>query len=180
MRHTGGCTSRRPAVTKLFDLSFSMTPPPPPRPALVAHEFNEFVIELPTHWRQLPTPQDNTFTYESPVDKATLVISADFYEISADKAQLIAEKNLETRLAANVERTGAPIDILSQGIQPHTSGAGLELHYMAAGADGQVVAYLGYVTSRKILNFTLVCRGDLAKAIALYERTSARFRPKLP
>ena len=167
-------------MTKLFAFSFSMTPPPPPRPALALHEFNEFAIELPVHWRQLPTPQDNTFAYESPMDQASLVISADFYEIPADKAQLIAEKNLETRLAANAERTGGPVEVISQGIKPHSGGPGLELHYLAAGIDGHVVAYLGYVTSRKVLNFTLVCGPDRDRAIALYNEMVARFRAKLP
>jgi hypothetical protein len=168
----------------LLKYSFSLTPPPAPTPAPAQHQYaySEFVLDLPTRWRQVPTQEDNTLNFECAEDGAALVISAEFYDIPADKAQALAEQCLSTRTKALHAAGSGPVHVLQQGTQPHTSGTGLELSLAAevGGDAAHVHLYLGYVTSRKVLHFSMVCRPGRQAAVALFNATVPGFRPRLP
>ncbi|MDM4767188.1 hypothetical protein [Pelomonas sp. SE-A7] len=165
-------------MAKIFSYSFSLTPP---APAEQMHEYSysEFLLDLPSHWKQVPNATDNTLNFSSETHSAALIISADFYEIPDSKAQSIAEKCLDSRLEALEELSPGQVEVLHRTIKPHSGGSGLELSF-AAEAHGHVHIYLGYVTSRKILNVTLIAPPSKQSAAALFNKTVANFRPKLP
>jgi hypothetical protein len=168
----------------LLKYSFSLTPPPAPTPVPAQHQYaySEFVLDLPTRWRQVPTREDNTLNFECDEDGAALVISAEFYDIPDDKAQALAEQCLSTRIKALHAAGSGPVHVLQQSTQPHTSGTGLELSLAAevGGDAAHVHLYLGYVTSRKVLHFSMVCRPGPQAAVALFNATVPGFRPRLP
>jgi hypothetical protein len=166
-----------------FKYSFSLTPPPavtlPPAPeARHAYPYTEFLLELPACWRQTPAQEDDTLHFISDRDGAAIVISADFYDIPDDKAQGLAEQVVASRIEALERASGGPVQLLHRAIQPHSGGVGLELSF-AAETD-HVHLYLGYVTSRKVLNFSMVCQPGRQAAVALFNATVPGFRPRLP
>ena len=164
----------------LFSYSFSLTPPALPKPMLVEYEYSEFLLALPSHWKQVPTVEDNTLSFYSAELGAGITISADIYEIPEGKAQALAEKNISSRLEALDRLTPGRVQTLQRSIKPHSGGIGLELSFAAEVLGEHVYIYLGYVTSRKILNFTLVCKPGKEAAAALFNETVPNFQPRLP
>lgn len=163
-----------------YSYSYTIKSPSPAPEKLAEYSYNEFLLDLPTHWRQVPTSEDNTFNFQSDTEGAAIIISADFYDIPSTKAQAIAEKCIESRLEAHSQQFPDQVEVIQSGIKPHSGGIGLEMNYAAEVPGKHVFIYLGYVTSRKILNFTLVCRPDRMAAAALFNNTIAHFRAKLP
>ena len=160
--------------------TLSSTPEVKPTEELVDYTYNEFLIRLPKHWRQVPTSEENSFNWYSEVDAASITISADFYQIPPEKEQLLAEKCLLSRFEALERVDPGKVTILSQGIKPHSGGVGLEINFNAEVPDKHVYLYLGYVTTRKIFNLTFVCKPDRAAAASLYNKTMESIRVKLP
>lgn len=167
-------------MSKLFSYSFSLTPPAPPKPELHQYEYSEFLLALPSHWKQVPTSEENTLNFQSVEIGAGITISADFYEIPESKAHALAEKNLSSRLDALDRLTPGRVQILQRSIKHHSGGIGLELSFAAEVLNEHFYIYLGYVTSRKILNFTLVCTPGKEAAAALFNGIVPNFRPRLP
>lgn len=162
-----------------INYSFSFTQPALAKPKLVEYSYNEFLLDLPTHWRQLPTPEENSFNFYSQIDEASITISADFYAIPDEKAGLFADKCLESRHNGLESQFPGKVEVLRRTAHPHSGGSGIELMY-GAEIPGNMYLYLGYVTSRKILNFTLVCKPERVAAAALFNSLISNFRPKLP
>ena len=167
-----------------FSYSFSLPQPPakPPKPpedaALVEHAYNEFLLNLPAHWRQIPT-QEDSFNYYSEVDKASITISADFYVIPDAKAQACAENCLDGRLQALEKIDSTGVVVLNRTIKPYSGGGALEMHFEAE-LPGIQYLYLGYVSSRKIFNFTLVCEPGREAAGALFDKIMSNIRVMMP
>ena len=163
--------------------SFSPTPASAPKPPerLVEYSYNEFLLDLPEHWRQIPTPQENSFNWHSDVENASITLSADFYEMPEDKATGAAEKSLESRLEALEQLApGRKVSILHRSIKPHSQGVGLEMS-LGAEIPGHVYLFVGYVTSRKIFNFTLVSSASKHSAADLFNTIMReRLRVMLP
>ena len=173
-------------MTKIFSYSFPLasfplTPPVPPAPAEQLHEYgyNEFLIDLPGHWRQVQSSTHNTITFRSDAHAATLIISVDSYEIPRGKAQAVAEQCVASRLGALEQAAPGRVDVLRQSIRPHSGGVGIELSFVAE-TPKEVYIYLGHVTSRKVLNLSLVGKPGMQAAAALFDKTIANYRPKFP
>lgn len=147
---------------------------------LVEYSYNEFFLDLPPHWRQIPTQDNNTFNWYSSQEEASITVSADFYEIPEEKAYALAEKNLSSRKETlEISKPGS-VSILQQTIKPHSGGVGLEMSFCAEIEGETVYLYLGYVTSRKVFNFTLVSQKDKQAASALFNQIMGNVRVKLP
>lgn len=158
------------------------TPAAPPAPSEKAHDYayNEFRIKLADDWRQLPTPEDNSFHYYSDALKAAIIISADFYAIPAERQAAVAERCLAAR-EESVERLApGQVTQFHRSIQPHSGGIGLELSLGAEVPGKNIHLYLGYVTERKIFNLTMVCEPDRAAAESLFNQVVANLGVKLP
>jgi len=163
-------------MTTRFSYSFSLTQP---KPKVHAYDYTEFLLTLPLHWKQIPNAEEGQFNFRSDELNATITVSCDFYAIPDDKQLRFAEKNLESRLAA-LERVASSAVVIQRTIKPHSGGAGLELSFVADVPGEYVYLYLGYVTSRKVLNFTLVCPPGWDAAAALFNELVPDFRPLLP
>ena len=163
-------------MANLFSYSFSLTPP---KPKLHEYAYTEFKLSLPLHWKQIPTAEDNMLNFHSDEVGAGITISADFYEIPGDKQQSFAEQNVSSRLEA-LERATPGAKTFLRTIKPHSGGVGLEMTLAVEMPGEYVYIYLGYVTSRKILNFTLVCKPDRDAAANLFNEIIPNFRPLLP
>lgn len=164
----------------ILKYSFSLTPPPPQPPARHNHDYSEFWLDLAHKWRQLPTDEDNTLNFESTEDGAALIVSVEFLAIPDDKVQLFAEKVISSGTNAIQAACNGAAQVLQQSIKPHSSGIGLEVSYIAETDNDHVYLYLGYVTSRKVLNFSMVCQPGRQAAAALFNATVPGFRPRLP
>ncbi|MGM9485868.1 hypothetical protein [Ideonella sp. YS5] len=167
-------------MSKLFSFSFSLTPPATPKPKLHEYGYSEFFLALPAQWTQVPTAEDNTVNFHSAEQGAGITVSADFYEIPDAKAHALAEMNLSSRLEALEQATPSRVVVWQRSIKPHSGGAGLELSFAAEVPGEHIYIYLGYVTSRKILNFTLVCKPGKEAAAALFSQLVPNFQPRLP
>ena len=173
-------------MTKILSYSFSLasfplTPPVAPSPAEQLHEYryNEFLIDLPGHWKQVPSSTHNTITFHSDAHGAALIISVDSYEIPREKAQAVAEQCVASRLGALEQAAPGRVSVLRQSIRPHSGGVGLELSLVAE-TPKEAYIYLGHVTSRKVLNLSLVGKPDRQAAAALFDKTIANYRPRFP
>jgi len=168
-------------MTQIFSYSFSLTSNVPPAPTERLHEYaySEFLIGLPGHWKEMPSGMDNTISFQSDTHGAAIIISADFYEIPAAKAQAVAQRCLGSRLEALEQATPGRVSALRRTIKPHSGGVGLELALVAETPE-QVHVYLGHVTPRKVLNFALVGRPDRQATTELFDKTIANYRPKFP
>jgi hypothetical protein len=164
--------------------SFNLSPPAP-APAkvpekLVEYSYNEFFLDLPEHWRQIPTAEDRTLNWHSPVENATVTISVDFYEVPDQKALKFAEVCVEGRNGAMEALAPGKVTVLQRSIKPYSGGDGLEMAYSAQIPE-HTYLYLGYVTARKVFNFGLTCGPDKFAAADLYNRfMQERLRVKLP
>lgn len=175
-------------MPKLFSYAFSLTPPvPPASPAppsaesdLHEYAYSEFVLALPSTWRQVPTAEDGTLSFHAKALEAGLTISMDFFAIPAKQAQALAEQNLAGRLEYLNELAPGRVQVLQRHIEPHSGGAGLELLLVAEVPGEHAYLYLGYITARKVLNLTLVCKPDMAAAAALFDDIVTHFQPRLP
>ena len=166
-----------------YKFPFSVTPTgqaAQPVQKWVEHAYNEFAIDLPAHWELVPNPEENTFTYNSKTEDASIIISADFYAIPSSLEQATAEKCIHSRLSFIEQQNPGRVEVIHRSIRPHSGGVGLELSYAAEIFDDHMFMYLGYVTSRKILNFNMICKPERAKALALFNATIKSFRAKLP
>lgn len=163
-------------MTDRFSYSFSL-PPPPPR--LHEHGYNEFLLSLPLHWRQTPTSEDNTFNFHSEALGAAITVSCDFHAVPQGEAKDVAESNLASRLDA-LQGADTRTEVFVRTARPHSGGLGLEMALAVEVPDNCVYFYVGYVTSRKVLNFTLVCPPGRAAAIDLFNEMIPNFRPLLP
>lgn len=162
----------------ILHYSFPLTPP---RAAPAQeHAYPDFSLELPSRWRPIPTEEENTLSFQSDADGAVIIISADYFDIPDDRAEALAQQCLDARIEAHRQAGEGPATVLQQGIRPHTSGLGLEMSYAAETEGGPVHLYLGYVTSRKVLNFSMVCQPGKDEAVALFNATVPGFRPRLP
>jgi len=164
----------------LLKYSFPLTPPAPQPPARNSHDHSEFLLELAAGWRRIPTDEDDALNFQSDDDGAAIIISADFFDIPADRAQAIAEQCIASRIAAIQAASARPVHLLQQAIKPHAGGIGLEMSFVSEVQGEHVHLYLGYVTSRKILNFSMVCQPGWQEAVALFNATVPGFRPRLP
>lgn len=166
-----------------FSYSFSV-PQQPAKPqadeALVEHAYSEFLLNLPAHWRQIPTPTENSFNYYSEVDKASITISADFYGIPDAKAQACAEQCLDSRFQALEKISSTGVVVFNRTIKPYSRGGALEMLFEAELPGNQAYLYLGYVSSRKIFNFALVCEPGRQTAGALFDKIVSNIRVMIP
>lgn len=165
-----------------FSYSFNISPPAAPKPTekLAEYSYNEFLLDLPEHWRQVATSSDNTLNWHSEVDGATITVSCDFYEVPDSKALGLAEVCLDGRHRALEALAPGQVTVLSRSIKPYSGGGGLEINYSAQ-IPGSTYLYLGYVTARKVFNFGLTCGPDRFAAADLYNlMMSGRLRVKLP
>ena len=154
-----------------------LPPPAAPRLVLNTHTTSEYAIDLPASWVLLPSDDPDAVTFGSDADRAGLFITVDFYDIPADKARGTAERLINSRLADHGKDAPGPVDVFDSGTRPHAQGTGLEMHYAAQIARGDVVMHAVYVMPRRVLNLTLVTRQDRATALALFDSVRAHFRP---
>jgi hypothetical protein len=165
-----------------FSYSFSIpsATPLPPVEKLYPFDYNEFTLSLTEDWRLIPTVEERTFNWYSEKEKAGITVSADFYEVPENKWAAFAEVNLNSRHKAFEGIADEALTVINRSIAPYSGGGGLELSYVAHDAKTTYL-YLGYVTSRKIFNFTLTYGTDRMAAIALYNKTmQERLRVKIP
>jgi len=164
----------------ILKYSFPLTPPAQQPPVKHTYDGSEFLLDLLPKWRQVPTDEDRALNFQSDEDGAVIIISADFFDIPADQAQGIAEQCISSRIEAIQVASAKPVQVLKQSIKPHTGGVGLEMSFASEVEGEHVHLYLGYVTSRKILNFSMVCQPGKQEAVALFNATVPGFRPRLP
>lgn len=161
-----------------FSYSFSL---PQKQPVEQVYEYSnsEFLLDLPAHWKEAPSTTDNTVNFTSNTHEAALIVSADFFEIPDSKAHLLADKCLSSRIDALEQLSPGQVNVLRRTITPHSGGVGLELS-LAVETPQHIHIYLGYVTSRKILNLTLIAKPDRHAAAELFNKIVACYKPKLP
>lgn len=146
----------------------------------IKNPYGEFLLDLPDHWRQVPSTEQNRFSWESDVADASITISFDYYEVPEAKAMDVARHCLSSRHSAMENWSSGHVTVLQESIKPYSGGGALELTYVSK-IPGNTYLYLGYVTERKIFNFALTCGPDGPAAGELYnDIVSQHLRIKLP
>ncbi len=88
-----------------LNYTFSVNPPNPPKEVrlagVVQHTYNEFILDLPDHWKSYPGPDSNTLNLHSEKEGAAIILSVQFFEIPAEKAADFADVNVNSRIAAH-------------------------------------------------------------------------------
>jgi hypothetical protein len=92
----------------------------------------------------------------------------------------VAEKCLASRAEALEKAGPGRVALIQRSIKPHSGGVGLEMSLVAEIPGECVYLYLGYVTSRKVFNFTLVTPPNQVAAFGLYNKTMGNIRVQLP
>lgn len=154
--------------------TFSAPSPSVTENPVAEYAYNEFILTLPSHWRQTPTTSDNSLVWSSQKDRASITVSADFYEVPAEKQQRIAEFCLDERHSALESVATGELKVITRSIKPHSGSVGLEVAY-AATIPGATYLYVGYVTPRKVFNFALTGDGDSPVVIALFNRAMSEW-----
>jgi hypothetical protein len=163
-----------------FSLSTAAPAPEKAPEKLVEYSYNEFFLDLPEHWRQIPTQEERTLNWHSAVENASVTISADFYEVPEEKASKFADVCVNGRHEAMESLAPGKVTVLQRSIRPYSGGGALEIAY-AAQIPGHTYLYLGYVSARKVFNFGLTCGPDKFAAADLYNKfMKERLRVKLP
>lgn len=165
-----------------FSYSFSLPTAASPAPAekLHSYDYNEFLLSLSADWRQVPNPRERTLSWYSDKIKAEITVSADFYEVPESKWANVAEVTLDARHKALLEACGDTLTVVSRSAKPYSGGGGLEISY-AAHTDDMIHLYLGYITSRKVFNFSLTGGANKATLIELYNKLmQSQLRVKIP
>ena len=170
-------------MSVFFSYSFSARPTAqaaPAKPEPHRYEHSEFLLVLSSDWKQVPTAARDRLKFSATGLGANIAVSVDSREIPDAKTAAIAQENLSLQLQAIEQLAPGRVQLLHRNIKPHSGGVGLELSLAAEVPGEHVHVYLGYVTSRKVLNFMLVCRPGRQAAAALFNDIVPNFRPRLP
>ena len=165
-----------------YSFKLGQPPQPPARPAekIVEYSYNEFLLNLPDHWRQVRAPENNTLCWASEAANAAITVSFDFYAVPDEKAMDVAQFCVQQRRQALEKAAPGQVPPLRESVKPYSGGGALELAY-AAQIPGSTYMYLGYVSARKIFNFTLTSGADKLAAAELFNRiVGGWLRVKLP
>jgi hypothetical protein len=79
----------------------------------------------------------------------------------------VAQLCVQQRHQALEKLAPGRVSVLQESVKPYSGGGALELAY-AAQIPGSTYMYLGYVSARKIFNFTLTSGADKLAAAALF------------
>lgn len=165
-----------------FSYSFSLPTAASPATAekLHSYDYNEFLLSLSADWRQVPNPRERTLSWYSDKLEAEITVSVDFYEVPESKWANVAEVTLDARHKALVEACGDALAVINRSAKPYSGGGGLEISYAAHTGD-MTHLYLGYVTSRKVFNFSLTGGANSAALIEFYNKLmQSQLRVKVP
>ena len=158
-----------------------LAPTPTPRPEkFVEYSYNEFWLDLPEHWKQYPAPDKNTLNWHSEKEGASIIVSVQYFATPKEKWEELANVIIQSRLDVHEDQYPGQVEVLHRSVKPHSGGEGLEISYAAEAAADTVFIFLGYVTSRKILNLQMVCKPDRHEAARLFNNTMRKFSAKLP
>lgn len=156
------------------------TPAAPTGEQAVNHSYNEFILQLPSHWKELPTVETDTLTFRSDIEQATITVNAEFYVIPEDKFDAIAAHCIDSRLDGLQQVRIDKVALLSRSIKPIEGGEGREVIFGAEIPGERIFLYLGYVTPKKVFNFTMACNPDRNAAAALFDKVIPNLQVKLP
>ena len=146
---------------------------------IISHSYNEFVLDLPEHWKGVPANEPDTLSFRSDLEQAVITVSAEFYVIPADKMEAIAAHCADSRLK-NLHEMRGEVNVLSRIIKPVATGEGLEVVFGAEVPGERIFLYVGYVTSHKVFNFTLACLPERNAAAALFDKVIPGLQVKMP
>jgi hypothetical protein len=144
---------------------------------------DEFRLTLPDDWQQWESQdlEPDTTAFYSNECGASVTLSTQFYQVSEDKMMGLAQAVLDARAAAHAEQFDDRIEYLQDSVHLHSSGTGLEMFYRAQVIPEKSFFYLGYVTTRKVLNlFVQTFECDPEKADVVFGTVLGAFEPRLP
>jgi hypothetical protein len=167
-------------ISYSFKLGQPAQTPAKPAEKIVEYSYNEFLLDLPDHWRPVAAPENNTLCWASEAANAAITVSIDFYVVPDEKAMGVAQFCVQQRHQALEKSAPGRVTVLQESVKPYSGGGALELVY-AAQIPGSTYMYLGYVSARKIFNFTLTSGADKSVTAALFNRiVGGWLRVKLP
>ncbi|WP_124384392.1 hypothetical protein [Ralstonia sp. SET104] len=120
----------------------------------------EFRFRSSRDWEQVPGDDPTRLQLYCPETRTTITLSMDPYKVPPEKFEATARFLLETRKKAYVDGVrhllgqDARIELsyTNERVQSHSTGTGWEISYEGMGSGRSFFGFLGYVTSRKIVN----------------------------
>jgi len=147
---------------------------------MVEYTYDEFWIDLPAHWQQNKDGRgDYILNWSSAEDQASLTISAEFVDVPGQVELVMAQVLVAARKESLEKAIQRPLTVMHEGIKPNAQ-IGYNVAFSVDAGENQIVYYLGYISKRKILHFTLVSNKGREAAKKLYEQLANALRVKLP
>lgn len=149
----------------------------------------EFRFHSARDWQQVPSDDVSRLQLFCPETHTVLTLSMDNQAVPAAAFESTAQRLLESRKKAYVDGVRrllgptAELDLQYTGerVLPHSSGAAYEVAYEALHAGHSFLGFLGYVTTRKIVNLFVDTRlAYVAGRRGMYQEVVSSFEVVLP
>lgn len=149
----------------------------------------EFRFTSSRDWKHIETIDESQLQLFCPETQTALTLSMESYQVPPEKFEKLARFLLETRKKSYIEGvqhlSGASADVQVtydyEIVRPHSSGDGYEIAYEALDHGRGFLGYLGYVTSRKVVNLFVDTRVSFAAGRRdMYREVLAGFAITLP
>lgn len=147
---------------------------------MVEYTYDEFWIDLPSHWVQNKDGQgDYVLNWSSEKEKASLTISAEFREIPVGTQSVVARMVIANRKESLEKMLGRPAKTILETAKPNAQ-VGYNVAFALDAGEDVCMYYAGYISNRKILHFTLLTSNGKEATAKLYQQTVDKLRVKLP
>jgi hypothetical protein len=150
---------------------------------------SEFQFASSRDWKHIETTDESQLQLFCPETQTAVTLSMEAYQVPPEKFEKLARFLLETRKKSYIEGvkhlSGAATDVQVsydyEIARPHSSGDGYEIAYEALHHGRSFLGYLGYVTSRKVVNLFVDTRVSFAAGRRdMYREVLAGFAIALP
>jgi hypothetical protein len=149
----------------------------------------EFRFRSLRNWEQRPTNDERRFEFFCPQTETTVKLSVDPYQVPTEKFERIANGVLELRKKSHrqaLERAAKPGEKIElvydfESVRPHSTGAGYEVCFEGMQPGKSFFGYLGFVSTRKILNMMVDTRYSFAPGCrGMFREIAGSFAIALP
>lgn len=146
------------------------------------YPYNEFLLDLPYHWRQYANPDPAAVSFHSKALDASLIVSVQALDgsVADQDAEAAAASNLDARIDAYSQQFPGRLAVLHKSVERHWTGRAFEGRYTAEVEDQAVLQYIGHVTPRKIQSALLITKPDRAAASGIFDSIMQGYFPRTP
>ena len=113
----------------------------------------EFILRLPSGWKQIATEDPEQFVFESELQASTVTISVLRARMPRARLHEIATGLLSMREQAEHIDSSREITFGDKWVEPKPEGDVVEVAYAGYDNRGRIFRFKGFVTEAKVLSF---------------------------